>query len=162
MRTLRLVFLTKKVSKKVKAWHSTFLVPRIFLPSQTCDPEGDLLGAGALPSELPSGCPAVCFAQKKRWMQGRDLKQASFCRRDFLIVLRGGSSFCFFAFCDGGVMVNCFSKWLFKGYGVMHPFNPALTFYSFSFCFSAVFVRTLRLVTHNVFIFQRYSWERYA
>jgi hypothetical protein len=27
----------------------------------------------------------------------------------------------------------------------MHPFNPALTFYSFKF-FSAVFVRTLRLV----------------
>jgi hypothetical protein len=65
--TLHLLFaLTQKVSKKVKAWHSTFLVPRIFLPSQTCDPEGDLLGAGALPSELPSGCPAVCFAQKKR------------------------------------------------------------------------------------------------
>jgi hypothetical protein len=66
VRTLRLVFLTKKVCKKVKAWHSTFLVPRIFLPSQTCDPEGDLLGAGALPSELPSGCHAVCFAQKNR------------------------------------------------------------------------------------------------
>ncbi len=31
--------------------------------------------------------------------------------------------------------------------GVMHPFNPAHPFYSFSFCFSAVFVRTLRLVT---------------
>ena len=54
------------------------------------------------------------------------------------MVLRGDFSFFCFDFCDGGVMVNCFSKWLFEGIRGYAPLLPCTYFLLIQVFFSGI------------------------
>jgi hypothetical protein len=59
--------------------------------------------------------PRCLLRAKKPVNAGPTFKTSIFLYTSFLIVLGGIFSLFVLAFCDGGVIVNCFSKWLFKG-----------------------------------------------
>jgi hypothetical protein len=70
--------------------------------------------------------PRCLLRAKKPVNAGPGFKTSIFLYTSFLIVLGGLFSLFVLAFCDGGVIVNCFSKWLFKGLRGYAPLVPCI------------------------------------